>query len=206
MRQKRIKYVTLELLKEHGVITEVTDLNIPANKNIYLEIGSGKGQFITSLAQDHPNDFFIAMEVNMYVIYRILEKKLELGLDNLMIVLGDAKHLETYFSNTKVDHLYLNFSDPWPKAKHHKRRLTYPSFLRLYLNILKKDAYLQFRTDHLNLFIDSLDYMETYFDITDVTYDLEPSAYMTEYEEKKRVLGPIYQLKGKVKQDDSKDL
>jgi len=206
MRQKRIKYVTLDLLKEHGVITEVIHLDIPKDKKIFLEIGSGKGQFITSLAQDHPNDFFIAMEVNMYVIYRILEKKLELGLDNLMIVLGDAKHLETYFSNTKVDHLYLNFSDPWPKTKHHKRRLTYPSFLRLYLNILKKDAYLQFRTDHLNLFIDSLDYMETYFDITDVTYDLEPSAYMTEYEEKKRVLGPIYQLKGKVKQDDSKDL
>ena len=206
MRQKRIKYVTLELLKEHGVITEVTDLNIPANKNIYLEIGSGKGQFITSLAQDHPNDFFIAMEVNKYVIYRILEKKLELGLDNLMIVLGDAKNLETYFTNTQVNYLYLNFSDPWPKAKHHKRRLTYPNFLRLYLKILKKDAYVQFRTDHLNLFIDSLEYMESYFDIMDVTYDLEPSTYMTEYEEKKRVLGPIYQLKGKVKQDDSKDL
>jgi len=206
MRQKRIKYVTLDLLEEHGVITDVRHLDIPKDKKIYLEIGSGKGQFITSLAQDHPNDFFIAMEVNMYVIYRILEKKLEHGLDNLMIVLGDAKNLETYFSNIKVDHLYLNFSDPWPKAKHHKRRLTYPSFLRLYLNILKKDAYLQFRTDHLNLFIDSLEYMETYFDIMDVTYDLEPSTYMTEYEEKKRVLGPIYQLKGKVKQDDSKDL
>lgn len=206
MRQKRIKYVTLDLLKEHGVITEVTDLNIPKDKKIFLEIGSGKGQFITSLAQDHPNDFFIAMEVNKYVIYRILEKKLELGLDNLMIVLGDAKNLETYFTSTQVDYLYLNFSDPWPKAKHHKRRLTYPNFLRLYLKILKKDAYLQFRTDHLNLFIDSLEYMETYFDIMDVTYDLEPSTYMTEYEEKKRVLGPIYQLKGKVKQDDSKNL
>lgn len=206
MRQKRLKYVTKELLEEHGVITEVKHLEIPKNKNIYLEIGSGKGQFITSLAKNHPDDFFIAMEVNMYVIYRILEKKLDMQLDNLLIVLGDAKELETYFVNDKIDHLYLNFSDPWPKSKHHKRRLTYPSFLRLYLKVLKKDAFLQFRTDHLDLFIDSLDYMENYFDITDVTYDLEPSDYMTEYEEKKRKLGPIYQLKGKVKQDDSKNI
>lgn len=206
MRQKRLKYVTKELLEEHGVITEVKHLEIPKDKHVYLEIGSGKGQFITSLAKNHPDDFFIAMEVNMYVIYRILEKKLDMKLDNLMIVLGDAKELETYFANDKIDLLYLNFSDPWPKSKHHKRRLTYPSFLRLYLKILKKDAFLQFRTDHLNLFIDSLDYMENYFDITDVTYDLEPSDYMTEYEEKKRKLGPIYQLKGKVKQDDSKDI
>lgn len=206
MRQKRIKYVTLDLLKEHGVITEVKNLEIPKNKKIFLEIGSGKGQFITSLAKDHPDDFFIAMEINKYVIYRILEKKLELGLENLMIVLGDAKDLETYLLNHKIDQLFLNFSDPWPKTKHHKRRLTFPSFLRLYLKVLKPDAILQFRTDHLNLFLDSLEYMETYFDIMDVTYDLEPSTYMTEYEEKKRALGPIYQLKGKVKQDDSKDI
>jgi tRNA (guanine-N7-)-methyltransferase len=206
MRQKRLKYVTKEILEEHGVITDVKHLEIPKDKHVYLEIGSGKGQFITSLAKNHPDDFFIAMEVNMYVIYRILEKKLEQKIDNLLIVLGDAKELETYFANDKIDLLYLNFSDPWPKSKHHKRRLTYPSFLRLYLKILKKDAFLQFRTDHLNLFIDSLDYMEDYFDITDVTYDLEPSDYMTEYEEKKRKLGPIYQLKGKVKQDDSKDI
>ena len=206
MRQKRLKYVTKELLEEHGVITDVMQLEIPNDQPIYLEIGSGKGQFITSLAKNYPDVFFIAMEVNMYVIYRILEKKLELKLDNLMIVLGDAKELETYFTHHKVNQLYLNFSDPWPKSKHHKRRLTYPSFLRLYLKVLKEDAILQFRTDHLNLFIDSLDYMEDYFDITDVTYDLEPSDYMTEYEEKKRKLGPIYQLKGKVKQDDSKNI
>ncbi len=206
MRQKRIKYVTIDLLKEHGVVTEVKHLDLSNDKKVFLEIGSGKGQFITSLAKDHPDDFFIAMEVNKYVIYRILEKKLELKLDNLMIVLGDAKDLETYMFNHKIDQLYLNFSDPWPKTKHHKRRLTYPSFLRLYLKVLKPQAILQFRTDHLNLFLDSLEYMETYFDIMDVTYDLEPSTYMTEYEVKKRALGPIYQLKGKVKQDDSKDI
>src|SRR5690554_1711245 len=136
MRQKRIKYVTMELLEKHGVITKVEALNIPKNKKINLEIGSGKGQFITKLALDYPHEIFIAMEVNKYVIYRVLEKKLELKLDNLIIVLADAKYLETYFQDVLIDGLYLNFSDPWPKAKHHKRRLTYPSFLKLYLKIL----------------------------------------------------------------------
>ena len=206
MRQKRIKYVTMELLEKHGVITKVEALNIPKNKKINLEIGSGKGQFITKLALDYPHEIFIAMEVNKYVIYRVLEKKLELKLDNLIIVLADAKYLETYFQDVLIDGLYLNFSDPWPKAKHHKRRLTYPSFLKLYLKILKKEAWIQFRTDHLDLFNDSLTYIEPYFDLYDVTYDLEVSNYMTEYEEKKRHLGPIYQLKGKVKTDDPKNI
>lgn len=206
MRQKRIKYVTMELLEKHGVITKVEALNIPKNKKINLEIGSGKGQFITKLALDYPHEIFIAMEVNKYVIYRILEKKLELKLDNLIIVLADAKYLETYFQDVLIDGLYLNFSDPWPKAKHHKRRLTYPSFLKLYLKILKKEASIQFRTDHLDLFNDSLTYIEPYFDLYDVTYDLEVSNYMTEYEEKKRQLGPIYQLKGKVKTDDPQNI
>lgn len=206
MRQKRIKYVNIELLEEHGVITKVAPLKIPKDKKVYLEIGCGKGQFITSLAKANPDVLFIAMEVNLYVIYRVLEKKLEDNIDNLMIVLADAKYLETYFENEKIDGLYLNFSDPWPKAKHHKRRLTYPSFLRLYLKVLKKDAFLQFRTDHLDLFNDSIDYIEPYFQLFEINYELEPSEFMTEYEVKKRALGPIYQLKGKVIQDDFKNI
>ncbi len=206
MRQKRLKYVNIELLEEHGVITKVEALKIPKDKKVYLEIGCGKGQFITSIAKNHPDVFFIAMEVNLYVIYRVLEKKLDMQLDNLMIVLADAKYLETYFKDQKIDGIYLNFSDPWPKGKHHKRRLTYPSFLKLYLKLLKSNAFLQFRTDHLDLFTDSLSYIEPYFDLNEVTYDLERSDYMTEYEIKKRALGPIYQLKGMVKDDDPKNI
>jgi tRNA (guanine-N7-)-methyltransferase len=196
----------MDLLEKHGVVTKVAQLNLPKDKKIYLEIGCGKGQFITSLAKDHPDDFFVAMEINKYVIYRVLEKKLEDKIDNLVIVLADAKYLETYFMDYKIDGLYLNFSDPWPKKKHHKRRLTNQNFSKLYLNILKKDAFIQFRTDHLDLFTDSIEYLEPYFDLDEVNYDLEVSNYMTEYEIKKRTLGPIYQLKGKVKQDDIKNL
>jgi tRNA (guanine-N7-)-methyltransferase len=199
MRQKRIKYVNIDLLNKHGVITKVEPLDLPKDKPIYLEIGSGKGQFITSMAKDHPDDLFIAMEVNQYVIYRVLEKKLEMKLDNLIILLADAKYLETYLTHNLIDGIYLNFSDPWPKLKHHKRRLTYPSFLKQYKKILKPNAKLQFRTDHKDLFLDSIGYMDTYFELTDVTHDLKPSEYMTEYEVKKRPLGPIYQLIGENK-------
>lgn len=199
MRQKRIKYVNVELLEKHGVITSVKALDLPDDKRVFLEIGSGKGQFIASLAKEHPNDIFIAMEINIYVIYRVLEKKLELKLDNLIIVLADAKYLETYLPYQAIDGLYLNFSDPWPKVRHHKRRLTYPSFLNLYLKILKDHAKIQFRTDHLELFEASLDYLTPYFNLIDVNHDLEPSLFMTEYEIKKRPFGPIYQLIGEKK-------
>ncbi|BCR36044.1 tRNA (guanosine(46)-N7)-methyltransferase TrmB [Mariniplasma anaerobium] len=199
MRQKRLKYVNIDLLQKHGVITKVEALDLPKDKSIFLEIGSGKGQFITSMAKDHPDDLFIAMEVNLYVIYRVLEKKMEMKIDNLIILLADAKYLETYFSKTLIDGVYLNFSDPWPKVKHHKRRLTYPTFLKLYQKLLKPNAKLQFRTDHKDLFLDSVEYIKPYFDLIDITHDLAPSTYMTEYEVKKRPLGPIYQLIGEYK-------
>jgi len=197
MRQKKVKYATKEILESYGVIVEPTRLEL-TNKRAFLEIGSGKGQFISKLALDHPNDIFIAMEVNINVCYRIMEKKEELKLDNLMIILGDASYLNLYFDKDSIDGVYLNFSDPWPKAKHHKRRLTYPPFLKTYIELLKPDGFLQFRTDHPILFQDSKDYIEPYFNIIEVNYNLEESAYMTEYEIKKRAIGPIYQLIGKV--------
>lgn len=203
MRQKRIKYVTPALLKEKGVVLNVEPLDLPKDRSIYLEIGAGKGQFITALAKAYPDDFFIALEVNPYVLYRIVEKKEAMELDNLLIVLGDAKALDQYITDQKMAGLYLNFSDPWPKSKHHKRRLTYPLFLPLYQKILLSDAFIQLRTDHLNFFLDSLEYLESVCHFEHVTYDLGVSPYMTEYEIKKRALGPIYQMKGRIKTNDS---
>ncbi|MFA6801164.1 MAG: tRNA (guanosine(46)-N7)-methyltransferase TrmB [Acholeplasmataceae bacterium] len=199
MRQKKLTFVTLDLLKSKGVIIEPQQLNLPKNKKIHLEIGSGKGQFITSLAHDNKDDFFIAFEINMSVIYRIVEKKEALNLDNLFIIFDDGKHLEQYLTFESIDYIYLNFSDPWPKKKHHKRRLTAPSFLALYAHALKKDGILQFRTDVLPFFEDSLETIAKVFNIFDVTYQLEPSLYMTEYEEKKRLISTINQVKGQKK-------
>ena len=127
----------------------------------------------------------------MSVLYRIVEKKDALELDNLIIILGDATNLLEYFDESSLDVIYLNFSDPWPKSRHHKRRLTYYSFLKLYKKLLKSNGILQFRTDVLPFFEDSVTYVESLFDIFDQTYDLEISKYMTEYEEKKRKIGKI---------------
>jgi tRNA (guanine-N7-)-methyltransferase len=201
MRQKKLSYVTEALLKSKGVIIEPTKIKLDPTKITHLEVGSGKGQFITSLARDHRDQLFIAFEMNMSVLYRIVEKKEMIGLDNLIIILGDAKNLEQYFDKDQIDYIYLNFSDPWPKKKHHKRRLTYQTFLTLYKDILKQDGIFQFRTDVYPFFVDSIDYVETYFNIFESDTDLAPSLYMTEYEEKKRVHTKINQLKGRLKHD-----
>jgi tRNA (guanine-N7-)-methyltransferase len=205
MRQKRIKYVNLELLASHGVILD--QVMVPNNgEKTYLEIGSGKGKFITSMAKDHPDDLFIAMELNKYVCYRIVEKKIELGLTNLIIILGNAKDLLAYVGENQIDGLYLNFSDPWPKVKQQKRRLTAPLFLEMYQKVLKDGAFLQFRTDHQDLFDYSIEKVHGYFEITDLNFHLEETTYMTEYEEKKRQEGPIYQLIGKVSKHVEKSI
>lgn len=198
MRQKRIKGVNKELLQSRGVVTEIKPLVLP-DIMLDIEIGSGKGEFITSLAKDHQDIHYIALEKNQDVCYRILEKKEALELQNLTIILGDAIHLKTYLEHHLVSRLYLNFSDPWPKKKHHKRRLTEKAFIPIYLDILKDDGILQFRTDHESFFNDSIISLETAFDIIDIDRNLPVSDYMTEYEQKKRVCGPIYQLKGRKK-------
>lgn len=197
MRQKHLKYVNKEILESEGVIVGIKKIPLLKEK-VFLEIGSGKGLFITSMAKDYPDNHYIAMEVNINVCYRILEKKKELGLENLTIVLGNAEEILSYFNLNTIDGLYLNFSDPWPKKKHHKRRLTYPLFMEKYIQILKNQAIIQFRTDHIDLFDSSIEYMHPYLNIESVNYNLEVSNYMTEYEIKKRKIGPIYQLIGKV--------
>lgn len=197
MRQKRIKNATKETMTSEGVLIEPTKIKFTSN-DVSLEIGSGKGKFITTLAKDFPDQLFIAMEININVCYRIVEKRNELGLKNLIIICGDASHLLDYFEENTVSKIYLNFSDPWPKKRHHKRRLTAPSFLKDYVYIMKQDATLQFRTDHQDLFNDSIETIHGYFNIIDINNDVQESTYMTEYEIKKRQEGPIYQLIGKV--------
>jgi tRNA (guanine-N7-)-methyltransferase len=200
LRQRHIKQATLEHLTSMGVYHEPMLLELKKEK-VHLEIGSGKGQFIAKLAKDHPNELFIAVEMDRNVCYRIAEKKMEDHLENLIILLTEANHLDLWLKAGSIDIIYLNFSDPWPKARHHKRRLTWPLMLEKYKYLLKKEGILQFRTDHLGLFEDSITYLDGYFNVFDMTLDLKPSLYMTEYEEKKRKLGHIYQLKGTIIHD-----
>ncbi len=92
---------------------------------LHLEIGTGKGQFIVGMAKQHPDINFIGMEVAKSIVVTAGEKMLEAELDNLLLIHADASHLLDYFETDEISTLYLNFSDPWPKNRHEKRRLTY---------------------------------------------------------------------------------
>lgn len=131
-------------------------------KPIYIEVGSGMGQFITTLAAQNPEINFISMEREKNVMVKVLDKVLEQNLTNIKLICNDAVELNEYFADGEVDRLYLNFSDPWPKNKHAKRRLTYHTYLALYKQILKQDGEVHFKTDNRGLFAYSLESMSQF--------------------------------------------
>ncbi|MEB8126863.1 tRNA (guanosine(46)-N7)-methyltransferase TrmB [Staphylococcus succinus] len=141
-----------------GKISEWFDKDQP----IYIEIGSGMGQFITTLAARNPDINFISMERESSVMIKVLDKVLEQNLTNIKLICNDAAELNDYFVDGEVARVYLNFSDPWPKKKHTKRRLTYHTYLALYKQILQKDGELHFKTDNRGLFAYSLESMSQF--------------------------------------------
>ena len=107
---------------------------------LHLEIGTGKGRFIMQLAQEHPEINYIGIEKYSSVLLRCLEKQEELQLQNLVFIRGDAELLNTYFAEGEIEKIYLNFSDPWPKERHARRRLPSSEYLRRYDRILAREA------------------------------------------------------------------
>lgn len=132
------------------------------DQEIYIEIGSGMGQFITTLAGRNPDINFISLEREKSVVVNIVDKVKELGLTNIKLICNDALELNEYFKDGEIDRIYLNFSDPWPKKRHTKRRLTYHTFLALYKQVLKEDGELHFKTDNRGLFAYSLESMSQF--------------------------------------------
>ncbi|ALM57353.1 MULTISPECIES: tRNA (guanosine(46)-N7)-methyltransferase TrmB [Staphylococcus] len=132
------------------------------DQEIYIEIGSGMGQFITTLAGQNPDINFISLEREKSVVVNIVDKVKELGLTNIKLICNDALELNEYFKDGEIDRIYLNFSDPWPKKRHTKRRLTYHTFLALYKQVLKEDGELHFKTDNRGLFAYSLESMSQF--------------------------------------------
>ncbi|MCR5690788.1 MAG: tRNA (guanosine(46)-N7)-methyltransferase TrmB [Eubacterium sp.] len=156
---------------------------------IHIEIGMGKGQFIHQLASQNPDINYIGIEMYSSVLYRALERRAETDLENLFFLRFDAKNLMDIFDEGEVDRIYLNFSDPWPKDRHAKRRLTSSNFLSIYHVILNKEGFIQFKTDNRPLFDFSVESVEEskLWHIDQITYDLHNSHYlegniMTEYE------------------------
>ena len=157
---------------------------------LHIEVGMGKGRFIMELAQSHPKLHFIGIERYSSVLLRALQKRQQLDLSNIFFLCVDAKNLDQFFAPGEVSRIYLNFSDPWPKDRHAKRRLTSPQFLTVYQKILAPDGAVEFKTDNRGLFEYSLESIPAAgWQITEQTFDLHHSPMasgnvMTEYEEK----------------------
>ncbi|HHX93359.1 MAG TPA: tRNA (guanosine(46)-N7)-methyltransferase TrmB [Clostridiales bacterium] len=124
---------------------------------LFLEIGSGKGRFIVSMAQAFPDRNFIAVEGGLNVAVRILEKAEAAGVDNLLVAMQYVENVCDWFGDGEVDGIYLHFSDPWPKARHAKRRLTHRERLARYRRIASPAAKLYFKTDDAAFFDFSLE-------------------------------------------------
>lgn len=168
---------------------------------IHIEVGSGKGNFITGMAQAHPDINYIAIDMQLSVLSYALDKVLAVDLPNVRLLLVDGSSLTNYFEDGEVDQLYLNFSDPWPKSKHAKRRLTYKTFLATYEQILRPEGEIHFKTDNRGLFEYSLASLSQYgMVLKQVWLDLHADDkfegnVMTEYEAKFSSKGqPIYRL------------
>ncbi|KRM13253.1 tRNA (guanosine(46)-N7)-methyltransferase TrmB [Paucilactobacillus suebicus] len=169
---------------------------------LHVEVGMGKGQFIIGMAKAHPECNFIGVEVQKSVAATALKLALENEpLTNLQLIAGAGESIETYFEPSEVDQLYLNFSDPWPKKRHTKRRLTYKTFLSSYQTVLKDKGSVEFKTDNQGLFEYSLTSMNNFGMVFDgVWLDLHNSDenegnVQTEYEQKFSAKGqPIYKL------------
>ncbi|WP_085523067.1 tRNA (guanosine(46)-N7)-methyltransferase TrmB [Tuberibacillus sp. Marseille-P3662] len=161
---------------------------------LHIEIGSGKGKFIFEMAQRHPDVNFIGIERDENIIVSILQKIIQQPLDNLRLLQVDANDLLSIFAPNEVDRFYLNFSDPWPKNRHEKRRLTYRAFLDQYKTILKPSGELHMKTDNQGLFEYSLESFSRYgMIIKNISLDLHQSNFpdnvTTEYEEKFKAKG-----------------
>lgn len=163
---------------------------------IHIEIGMGKGQFIMELASRNPDINYIGIERYSSVLIRAVQKFEELELKNLTFILMDATDIEEVFDKEEIDRIYLNFSDPWPKDRHAKRRLPSRQFLSRFDVILKKEGQIEFKTDNKDLFSFALEEIEPGgFKVLKVTHDLHNDEemnegnIMTEYEEKFSKLG-----------------
>lgn len=218
MRQRNIKNLQEKLdMNSSFLINNPKELkgswhDIFGNENpICLEIGCGKGRFITSRAMEHPEQNYIAIEGQSNVVLRALQKAEENSIANLRIFITYVSDLKEYFDEGELSTVYLNFSDPWPKARHAKRRLTYRDRLKNYKEVLSPGGFIEFKTDNDGLFEFTLGEIEAVgYRVVEMTRDLhgemsdemfielsgdmsafaaDAAKYTTEYEEKFMALG-----------------
>ena len=156
---------------------------------IHVEVGSGKGAFVSGMAKANPDINYIGIDIQKSVLSYALDKVLATDVPNIKLLWVDGSDLTDYFEEGEIDRLFLNFSDPWPKKRHEKRRLTYQSFLATYQKILPENGEIHFKTDNRGLFEYSLVSFSQYgMKLKGVWLDLHASDFednvLTEYEQK----------------------
>lgn len=147
-------------IKEHPEYS-FTDLEISKLEDFYLEIGSGKGEFLLKMANRFPDKFFLGVEKNVTCAGITMKKLVEAEVTNAKLLFKDGQEVVKLIKDESVKTIFLNFSDPWPKKRHYKRRLTSSSFLQEYKRILAKDGRIIFKTDNVDLFNYSIEMFET---------------------------------------------
>jgi len=177
------------------------------NNPIHAEFGGGKGKFIIEMAISNPHINFIMVDMVTEVMLKAAQKAQELELSNLKMIRIDLRYAKQFFDANELERIYLNFSDPWPKKKHYKRRLTYRDFLMTYRDILIPDGEIHFKTDNRGLFEFSLnEFAELDLVMKNISLDLHKNSDVpyctTEYEEKFIALGqPIYRIEVKFRNE-----
>lgn len=161
---------------------------------LHVELGTGRGNFITGMAELHPHINFVGIEAVPDVLYCALCKVRERNLPNIRLVLFNVNELTELFMPGEIDRLYINFCDPWPKNRHAKRRLTHRRFLEMYRELVKENSELHFKTDNEALFEFSLnEFAEAKLGLHNISLDLHNSGFpnnvMTEYEARFKALG-----------------
>lgn len=191
------QYVVTEPVKLRGAWQTRFERQAP----LYLELGMGKGRFIIETAKRHPENNYIGIDLQPVAVGIALKKQLEAQLPNLQLVVADGAALTSIFAPAELAGMYLNFSDPWPKNRHEKRRLTYKTFLAQYQQVVVPGGYLEFKTDNQGLFEYSLTSMNNFglhFERVWLDLHADPEVtdnVMTEYEERFSSKGqPIYKL------------
>ena len=193
------QYVVLNPLEAKGKWRDLFGNDNP----IHVEVGSGKGAFVSGMAKQNPDINYIGIDIQKSVLSYALDKVLEVGVPNIKLLWVDGSDLTDYFEDGEIDRLYLNFSDPWPKKRHAKRRLTYHTYLALYKQILKDDGEIHFKTDNRGLFafsIESMSQFGMYFTKMNLNLHDEDDEdnIVTEYEKKFSEKGSrIYRMEAK---------
>lgn len=156
MRHRRRDWQTQILEQDFDFyIKEPSELKGKWKQNfdaLHVEIGSGKGQYVIEMAKKYPNKLFVGVERMPLIGAYILRELSQKPLDNVCVIINHAQDINDWFENDEIDVIHLNFSDPWPKKAHVKRRLTYPSYLEMYQTLLTKEGQIQLKTDNQQFF------------------------------------------------------